>query len=440
MILPDTPPGSCQRLLLPSYSLLWLAALPAVFLKLLWRARRQPAYLRHLRERFGIYRTYTPSPVIWVHAVSVGETRAAAPLIRALLERYPEHSVVLTHMTPTGRETAKTLFDEEPRVLRLYLPYDFGPFAARFLRHFRPAFGIVMETELWPCLLAACQRHGVPVLLANARLSERSAQGYARIPALTRLTLGALAAVGAQSDADAARLSALGARRVSVTGNIKFDSTPPENAFALAARFRARCGARPTILAASTREGEEILILDAFLRARADSPLDVLLILTPRHPQRFDDVAAMLQARGIAMARRSADRELPEPEPLPPETRVWLGDSMGEMFAWYAAADIALIGGYWLPFGGQNPIEACAVGTPVLLGPHAFNFQRTADEAVDAGAALRCEDADAAMRTAFALLADQSTRTTMAEAGRHFAAANRGATARTLALLDEILA
>jgi 3-deoxy-D-manno-octulosonic-acid transferase len=378
-----------------------------------------------------------------VHAVSVGETRAAAPLIRALLERYPEHSVALTHMTPTGRETSKALFGEEPRVLRIYLPYDFGPFAVRFLRHFRPVFGIVMETELWPCLLAACQRRGVPVLLANARLSERSARGYARIPTLTRLTLGTLTATGAQSDADAARLSALGARRVSVTGNIKFDSAPPENALALATRFRARCGERPAILAASTREGEETLIVEAFLRARADTPSNALLILAPRHPQRFDEVAAMLQAYGIAVARRSADRDMlaadGAPEPLPHETRVWLGDSMGEMFAYYAAADVALIGGCWLPFGGHNPIEACAVGTPVLLGPHTFNCRQVAEEAVSAGAAHRCEDADAAMRTAFALLADAAARTAMSKAGRGFAAANRGATARTLALLGEIV-
>ncbi|MDR1228098.1 MAG: lipid IV(A) 3-deoxy-D-manno-octulosonic acid transferase [Azoarcus sp.] len=435
------PSSLSQRLLLSFYNLLWLPILPAVLLGLLWRARRQPAYLHHVRERFGGYRARAPGPVIWVHAVSVGETRAAAPLVRALLERHPGHSVALTHMTPTGRETSEALFGAEPRVLRIYLPYDFGPLVARFLRHFRPVSGIVMETELWPGLLAACQRRGVPVLLANARLSACSARGYARIPALTRLTLGALAATGAQTDADAARLAALGAHRVDVTGNIKFDSAPPESAFALAARFRARRGARPAILAASTREGEETLIVDAFLRACAHSGVDALLILTPRHPQRFDDVAAMLQARGLATARRSADRNLPAetaPEPLPPETRVWLGDSMGEMFAYYAAADVALIGGCWLPFGGQNPIEACAVGTPVLLGPHTFNFQRIADEAVGAGAARRHENIDAAMQAAFALLADDTARTAMAKAGRRFAAANRGATARTLALLDEI--
>ncbi|MDR0634441.1 MAG: lipid IV(A) 3-deoxy-D-manno-octulosonic acid transferase [Azoarcus sp.] len=428
-----------SRLLLLPYDLLWLPALPAVCLRLLWRARRQPAYLRHVRERFGGYRVRAPGPVIWVHAVSVGETRAAGPLVRALLERWPDYSVVLTHMTPTGRETSASLFGEEPRVLRVYLPYDAGPFVARFLRHFRPRFGIVMETELWPNLLAACQRRGMPVLLANARLSERSAQGYARLPALTRLTLGALAAVGAQTAADAARLSALGARRVSITGNIKFDITPPREALALAAKFRARCGARAVILAASTREGEEALIVDAFIRVAAGAGTAALLVLVPRHPQRFDEVEAMARARGLAVARRSADRDLAAPEALPPGIRVWLGDSMGEMFAYCAAADVALIGGSWLPFGGQNPIEACAVGTPVLLGPHTFNFRHVADEALGAGAARRYGDVDTAMQAAFALLGDEPARAAMAEAGRAFAAANRGATARTVALLDEII-
>ncbi|MDR3213848.1 MAG: 3-deoxy-D-manno-octulosonic acid transferase, partial [Azoarcus sp.] len=311
-------------------------------------------------------------------------------------------------------------------------------------RHFRPAFGIIMETELWPNLLAACQRRGVPVLLANARLSERSALGYARLASLTRLTLGALAATGAQTAADAARLSALGARRVSITGNIKFDSTPPGDALALAAKFRARCGARPTILAASTREGEEIPIIDAFIRhAARHKDMNALLVLVPRHPQRFDEVEAMAHACGLTLARRSADWNLDAhgaPEALPAGVRVWLGDSMGEMFAYYAAADVALIGGSWLPFGGQNPIEACAVGAPVLLGPHTFNFRHIADEAVRAGAARRCENADDAMRAAFALLDDGPARAAMAEAGRAFTAANRGATARTVALLDEIVA
>jgi len=422
-----------QRLLLLPYNLLWLPALPAVLLRLLRRAYRQPVYLRHLKERFGGYSTRTPGPVIWVHAVSLGETRAAEPLVRALLERWPEHTVVLTHMTPTGRAASKELFAGNNRVLRAYLPYDFGPFITRFLRHFRPTFGIIMETELWPMLLTACRQRGVPVVLANARLSERSAQRYARWPALTRFILDALMSIGAQSAADAARLTALGAHRVSITGNIKFDVEVPPGLLTLGADFRARRGARPTIFAASTREGEEEAILDAFIRALPGNP-ETLLILSPRHPQRFDKVEALIRARGLTVARRT---QVP-PSPSLIDTQVWLGDTMGEMFAYYTAADIALIGGSWLPYGGQNPIEACIVGTPILLGPHTFNFQRIAIEAIEVGAARRYDDIETAMRTAFALLEDPAARATMSEAGRAFAATNRGATARTIALLEEL--
>lgn len=408
------------------YSLLWLLALPFVMLRLLWRARLQPAYLRHLGERFGRYRVRAPGEVIWVHAVSVGETRAAEPLVRALLERWPTHSVLLTHMTPTGRAAGRSLFGGESRVLQAYLPYDLGFFARRFLRHFRPRFGVIMETELWPNLLATARYRKVPVALMNARLSERSARRYARFPALTGITLGALDAIGAQTAADAARLSALGARRVTVTGNIKFDISPPAAMLALGAEFRTRFDDRPVLLAASTREGEEALLLDAFARL---APPEVLLALVPRHPQRFDEVAALAANRGLAPQRRATG------EQVAAQTRVWLGDSMGEMFAYYAAADAALIGGSWLPFGGQNLIEACAVGTPVILGPHTFNFTVVAEQAIAAGAAVREADIEAGVARGLALLRDQEQRKTMGDAGRAFATAHRGATSRSIEIL-----
>lgn len=415
-----------------SYTLLWLLALPLVLLRLAWRARRQPAYLRHLGERFGRYRTRAPVGVIWVHAVSVGETRAAEPLVRALLAQWPEHSVLITHMTPTGRDTSQTLFRDEPRVLRAYLPYDVGCLAHAFLRHFRPLFGVIMETELWPNLLAACRRRRIPVMLANARLSARSARRYARLPALTTLTMKALAAIGAQTAADAARLTQLGARRVTVTGNIKFDIAPPAPMLALGATLRARIGdGRPVVLAASTREGEEALLLDAFAR---HAPHSALLLLVPRHPQRFEEVAALAGARGLPLQRRSAE------EAVQAGTRVLLGDSMGEMFAYYAAADVALIGGSWLPFGGQNLIEACAVGTPAVVGPHTFNFHAVAEDAVRSGAALRAQDADEGMRAALELLADTARREAASAAGKAFATTHQGATARSVALLRQLRA
>ncbi|ATE58854.1 lipid IV(A) 3-deoxy-D-manno-octulosonic acid transferase [Thauera sinica] len=411
------------------YSLLWLFVLPLALLRLVWRARRQPGYLKHVGERLGRYTVRAPCRVIWVHAVSVGETRAAEPLVRALLQRWPEHSVVLTHMTPTGRETSKALFGGESRVLRVYLPYDLGCFVHSFLRHFRPVFGVIMETELWPNLLAACRRRRIPVMLANARLSERSARRYARLPALTGLTMKALSAIGAQTAADAARLSGLGAERVTITGNIKFDIAPPPGMPELARAFRERFGTRPVLLAASTREGEEGPLLDAFARL---APPDVLLALVPRHPQRFDAVAGLVHARGLALQRRSDEA------PVAADTRVWLGDSMGEMFAYYAAADAALIGGSWLPLGGQNLIEACAVGTPVIAGPHTFNFQLVAEQAVAAGAAQRAHDIGDGMAQALELLRDTGARAAMAAAGLRFAEAHRGATQRSIEVIERL--
>jgi 3-deoxy-D-manno-octulosonic-acid transferase len=412
------------------YSLLWYAAMPAVLIRLAWRSRRQPAYLQHVGERFARYRSAPTAPLVWIHAVSVGETRAAEPLVHALLERLPDHHLLLTHMTPTGRETAAALFGGSDRVRSVYLPYDIGLLSQRFLRHFRPHLGIIMETELWPNLLLACRARGIPVLLANARLSERSARRYARWPALTALTLGALDAIGAQTEEDADRLSSLGAKQVSVTGNIKFDITPPPASETLAAGLRARIGARPAILAASTRDGEEKLILEAFA---ARAPSDALLVLVPRHPQRFDEVAELVRSRGLAMQRRSDDTAIDA------ATSVLLGDSMGEMFAYYRLADVALIGGSWLPFGGQNLIEACAVGTPALIGPHTFNFDLVAGQAVAAGAALRFDTVEAAMEKALEVVTDKALHASIGEAGLAFSTAHRGATKRTLEIVEQLL-
>jgi len=407
------------------YQALWIPALPAVLLRLCWRARRQRGYLRHLAERFGGYSARPASPVLWVHAVSVGETRAAEPLIRSLLQRWPSHSIVLSHMTPTGRETSRALFENEPRITRIYLPYDLGFAAERFLRHFRPQAGVIMETELWPTLLHRCARHDIPVIIANARLSERSARRYGRLPAFAGLLL-TTPVIAAQTEDDARRFCALGARRVSVTGNIKFDIEPPAPMLELGRRFRAGIGCRPVLLAASTRDGEEALLLDAFA-AQADPA--VLLVVVPRHPQRFEEVARLALSRGLSVQRRSDGQAIAD------TTRIWLGDSMGEMFAYYAAADVAMIGGNWLPFGGQNLIESCAVGTPVVVGPHTFNFARVTEEAIASGAALRVTDAAEGMRQALALLNAPDERQRRSEAARQFAAAHRGATERTIELL-----
>lgn len=427
---PNTDPPMISRLPRFLYALVWLPALPLALLRLLWRARRQPAYLANLGERLGRYRHAAPQPSVWVHAVSVGETRAAEPLVRAILTQWPDHHVVLTAMTPTGRETAQSLFGGEGRIVSVYLPYDVGLCVDGFLDHFQPTFGVIMETELWPTLLARCRARAIPVMLANARLSARSAARYARWPSLTRLTLGALATIGSQTEDDGRRLAALGAHAVVTTGNIKFDITPPAPLLALGHRFRARIGDRPVMLLASSRDGEEALVIDAFARLADPS---VLLIIVPRHPQRFDTVAQLAEARGMRLRRRSDEA------PIDASTRVWLGDSMGEMFAYYGCADVALIGGSWLPFGGQNLIEACAVGTPPVIGPHTWNFSQIAEQAVAAHAAARADDAADGVRIALALLKDADRRRERADACRTFAAAHTGATQRSIALIEAML-
>jgi 3-deoxy-D-manno-octulosonic-acid transferase len=407
--------------------LLWLL-FPWVFMHLWWRGRRQPGYREHIRERFGWYRAKPGRPVIWLHAVSVGETRAAEPLVRALAVRYPGHELLLTQMTPTGRDTAQQLFGGMATIV--YLPYDYPGAVARFLARFRPRLGILMETEIWFNLVECCARQGVPLLLANARLSGKSVRGYELVAPLTRAALGGLAAVSAQSREDAERLERLGARGVEVTGNLKFDVVLPPRLLALGAELKQRIGPRPVLLAASTREGEEELILEALSRIRVEG---LLLLLVPRHPQRFDEVAGLLAKRNMSYLRRSDNRA------LPPDCQVLLGDSMGEMTAYYAACDLAFIGGSLLPYGGQNLIEACAVGRPLLFGPHMYNFAEASRLALAAGAAIEVADAAMLAESAGRLLADQAILERMSHAALAFSRAHQGATARNLAICERLL-
>ncbi len=411
------------------YSLLFYLAQPLVWLRLAWRARKQPEYLQHLGERYGFHTTQPSTPVLWLHAVSVGETRAAEPLIKALLADYPDHSLLLTHMTPTGRAVGAELIGKYgPRLIQAYLPYDLPDACARFLAHFRPRVGLLMETEIWPNLIASARAHDIPMLLVNARLSEKSQRGYQRFLPLIRPALKALSAVAAQTTVDGQRLQAIGASDVRISGNLKFDVTPAPEKLALGAGWRQAFEGRPVWLAASTREGEEPYVLDAF-----DS-LDVpglLLLLVPRHPQRFNEVAAMIDERKLAFCRRS-EGGFPSPE-----TRVWLGDSMGEMPAYFAAADIALIGGTLLPFGGQNLIEAAACGCPVIVGPHTYNFAQATEDALACGAAKRIADATDAAETVRRLLENAEELAAMRTAATEFSQAHRGATARTMALIKE---
>ena len=407
---------------------LWLA-LPLVLLRLVWRARLQPDYLSHWSERFGVYDEGPACPVIWLHAVSVGESRAAQPMVEALARRFPGHELVITCMTPTGRASAETLLGARARVV--YLPYDY-PFAVRrFLGHFRPRLGLIMETEVWPNLMAACAARALPVALINARLSERSCRRYRYSGDLARAAFAAFTLVGAQSAADQARLATLGARASHVTGNVKFDAVPDPAEQARGAGWKAALGGRRVVLAASTREGEEALLLPAMaalVRAGA------LLVLVPRHPQRFDQVARLAEDAGYKTVRRS------QAAPPPDGAEVWLGDSMGEMAAYYALADCAYVGGSLLPFGGQNLIEAAACACPAFCGPHTWNFEEAARAAVTAGAARRVSDSVDLANAMEALLADHEARRNMAAAAIDFAQNHRGAAARTLALIEPLMA
>lgn len=418
------------------YSCAWWFALPLVLLRLWWRGRSETGYRQHIAERLGFYRGPEHDrqrPLLWVHAVSVGETRAAEPLIDSLLAAYPDADVLLTHMTPTGRATGKALFGKHGhRVMQAYSPYDTGWMVQRFLAHFQPRICMLMETEVWPNLIAGCVRHQVPVALLNARLSERSLARAQRMSGLMQEAASGIACIAAQTEADAARLRQMGAANVHVTGSIKFDVTPPQEILIRGAALRGQIGSRPVLLCASTRDGEEQLILDAL--AQSDMQ-QTLVIIVPRHPQRFDEVARMIATRNIMLCRRS---ELGTAW-VGPEVRVMLGDSMGEMFAYYAACDVAFIGGSLLPLGGQNLIEACALGKPVLIGPHTHNFLGISADAVNAGAAIRVPDAPAMLQQARHLLQSDVERIVMGAKAKAFAEQHRGATARTMALLKTLI-
>lgn len=416
------------------YRLLLTLVVPFALLRLWWRGRKQPGYRQHIGERFGFINVPHDRPILWLHAVSVGETRAAEPLIHALLEHYPDHRILLTHMTPTGRETSTNLY-QDPRILIAYVPYDLTGAVDRFLQRVRPALGLLMETEIWPNLILRSRHHGVPVMLINARLSERSARRYGRFASHIRPVLAALNATGAQTPADAERLTRLGAEPVCVTGNLKFDVRINPTLQRLGHHWRSAMPVKRLLwLAASTREGEESIILAAHRALCTRYPaLNPLLALVPRHPQRFDDVAAQIQRTGFVLTRRSD---------APPDTttQVWLGDSMGEMVAYYSMADVAVIGGSLLPFGGQNLIEAAACGTPLIMGPHTYNFQVAAELAENTGAAVRLQNvsADALADAVAGLLTDHANQAAR-EAAVCFVHSATGATEQTMAVIARTL-
>ncbi|MEE9332346.1 MAG: lipid IV(A) 3-deoxy-D-manno-octulosonic acid transferase [Methylophilaceae bacterium] len=410
------------------YTFLLYLALPFVPFKLYWRGLKQPEYWQHWGERFGQYQQSPSAPVIWLHCVSVGETHAAAPLIKTLKHTYPTHQILITHTTPTGRAASVQLFGST--VQRVYLPYDI-PFAVRsFLKHFKPSIGLLMETELWFNLMAESKKSGVPLLLLNARLSEQSAQGYAKLGKLVKNGLNTLSGVAAQTQADAGRLQRLGANDVNVAGNLKFDVTPPADSHDKGSALRrlfsgSQSGKpRPVFLAASTREGEEALILEAV------KDLDILTIIVPRHPQRFDEVAALIGQQKINYVRRSTLTA-----PIAKDTKVILGDSMGELFTYYAACDFTFVGGSLLNFGGQNLIEAAMMGKPVLIGEHTFNFAEASKSAIESGAAIRVSNVKQLRQQIEVLRLGVDQRERMHQAALAFSQSATGATNKMMTLI-----
>jgi 3-deoxy-D-manno-octulosonic-acid transferase len=403
-----------------AYSLLLSAALPLVFARYAWRARREPLYGAHWAERIGHFAGPFEPDRLWLHAVSLGETRAAAALIEQLRLQRPGLKLLLTHGTATGRAAGAPLLRTGDA--QTWLPLDTPGAVRRFLRHHRPALGVLMETEVWPNLLFEAKAAGVPMVLANARLSARSAAKGQRLAALMHPAMACFSAVLAQTEADAQRLRASGASAVTVMGNLKFDMAV---APALLAQGRAWRQAlrRPVVLMSCSREGEEAPLLAAWAALPAPRPL---LLLVPRHPQRFDEVAAIVTSSSLTLQRRSGWSDSP-PERAG-DADVWLGDSLGEMPLYYAFADVALLGGSFAPLGGQNLIEAAACGCPLLMGPHTFNFAQAAELALAAGAAERCAGWPQAVARAASLSAAPE-RAGMAVQALAFAARHRGAAA-----------
>jgi 3-deoxy-D-manno-octulosonic-acid transferase len=398
---------------------------PLVLLRLWWKGRLQPEYRQRIGERFG----HVPAPeggvAVWVHAVSVGESLAALPLIEALIRKHGEGRVWVTTTTPTGSARVSAALGS--RVRHSYAPYDLPGAVARFLERARPRQVVVMETELWPVLFRAIRRRGLPLFIANARLSPRSFRGYGRLRRSIAGVLADCSEVAAQSEADAQRFRELGAPRVSVMGNIKFDMSVPEEQLRRGRAFRDLLGAaRPVWIAASTHEGEEQAVLDAH-RALLGALPDAGLILVPRHPQRFDEVAKLVERSGLVSVRRSAGA--PDAR-----TQVLLGDSMGEMFSYFAAADVAFVGGSLVPVGGHNVLEPAALGLPVLFGPHMHNFVAARDLLLQHQAALQIDGAGLvpALRELFG---GASRRGAMGAAGKAAVEANRGALHKLLRLL-----
>jgi len=415
------------------YTLTMYLLTPVILYRLAARGIRYRGYLARWRERFGFFADPGIRDSIWIHAVSVGEVNAAAPLIEALMRRYARSAFVITTITPTGSERVLKLFGG--RVFHVYLPYDLPASVRRFLDRVRPRLGVVMETEIWPNLFYECDRRGVPIVVANARLSEKSLRGYGPVRPLARQAIRSARFVAAQSRADAQRLLELGAepRRLSIVGNLKFDMAVPADLAQRGRELRVEWGAeRPVWIAASTHEGEELSVLKAHVEVLRRFP-DALLLIAPRHPERFKPVAQACRNLGFATRTRSED------DHADTACQCFVVDTMGELLRYYAAADAAFVGGSLVPIGGHNVLEPAALSVPVVVGPNTFNFAEITETLLAGGAALRVIQPERLGQALLGLLADPAERQRRGQAARAVFEREQGAVERNMALIESVL-
>ena len=417
------------------YTLAFYLAVPILLLRLRKRVKKNPAYRERVAERFGLYPPGKPlQGALWFHTVSVGEFLAAKPLIDRIAQSYPNAPILITTMTPTGSERVQQAYSEllaSGRIHHVYLPYDLPDALNRFLKRFNPKLLVIMETELWPNMIHFTQRRGVPIIVANARLSEKSAEGYRKILPLFRPMMREVALIAAQSDADGERFVELGLppRHLQVTGTIKFDMDIKPDTLAAAQALRESWGgSRKVYIAASTHQGEDEQVLEAYLYLRSEVP-ESLLVLVPRHPERFEDVAKLVEARGLNLSRIS------QQEPVTPETEVVLGDTMGDLLTLLGASDVAFIGGSLVPVGGHNMLESLAMGTPALTGPHVFNFQVVAQMLGELDVLKTVTTPLGLGQAVESLFKNEEARYALAKRGKCVVDENRGAMDRLFGLI-----
>jgi len=413
------------------YTLTMYLLTPVILYRLALRGMRYPEYFGRWRERFGFFASPGFRNSIWVHAVSVGEVNAAVPLIAALMRRYEGRSFVITTVTPTGSARVRKLLGD--RVFHVYLPYDLTAAVKRFLNRVDPVMAVVMETEIWPNLFLTCAERGIPVIVANARLSERSLNGYGPVRPLARAAIRSARAVAAQSRQDADRLLQLGAdpARLSIAGNVKFDMPVPKGLDQAAAMLRDYWGRnRPVWIAASTHEGEETAIVEAHMRVLKRYP-DALLLLAPRHPERFRPVVQLCRQYGFRTMVRSEDTVALL------DTQCFVIDTLGELLTFYAGCDVAFVAGSFDPIGGHNVLEPAALSRPVLVGPHTFNFEEITESMLASGAALRVANPSALGDTVVRLFGDAAARERMGRSGLEVVQSERGAVDRVIAIIDD---